>query len=254
MTFTPVFERVFRPPFWQSAAAAAPGNGLLNSLLAYWPSNEAGGANDLLDLHSGGYTLTQVGSPSSGTGKVYAGARQFDASSDRFSRTSEAALQFGDTDFTVSAWVNLANVTNEQSIISKYLTTGNQREWLLEVINGIFRFYVSNDGTATNALSTTDTVSIGTWAMLTAWHDSVGNNIYAVVNNGTPVSKAHSTGIYSGTGKLQVSGINDTTPITITGTGALAGPFMIWNRVLSAADRTSVFNAGAGLPYASYTT
>ncbi len=66
------------------------------------PLNEAAGANNALDLHTNGLTLTQTSSPGSDTGKVYSTARTFDGAFDYFTRNSETLLQTGDVDFTIA--------------------------------------------------------------------------------------------------------------------------------------------------------
>ena len=91
------------------SAGGGAGNGLLNALIAYWPFSEAGGANDLLDLHGGAKTLTQVNSPGAGAGLVYASARAFDKTSNQFAwRGTDASLR-GGADFTFAAWFNVAS-------------------------------------------------------------------------------------------------------------------------------------------------
>jgi len=238
----------------------AGGNGLLNNLVAYWPSNEAGGANNILDLHSNALHLTQVHSPGADTGKVYATARTFDGANDYAYRNSATLLQAGNVDLTVAVWVYLASTAAERAVVGKYLTTGNQREWVFEwnPAESAFRFIVSTTGANTFVI---DADSFGvptttTWLMAIVWHDSVADTINVQINNGSVDSAAHSGGIFASTAPFQIGGINGAAVIPWYGR---IGPVMMWKStaglggVLTAAQRTALWAAGAGLPYAQFT-
>ena len=95
------------------------GNGLLTNLAAYWGLDEAGGANNALDKHTNALTLTQVASPGSASGIVYARARAFDGINNYFYRASETLLQSGDIDFAIAAWVFLTSSGVKKSIACK---------------------------------------------------------------------------------------------------------------------------------------
>jgi hypothetical protein len=259
MAFSGAFIKPFRPAF--DAGLAAAGNGLLNNLVAYWPMNEASGANDALDLHANGLTLTQTASPGSATGPVYAGARTFDGSTQYFSRASEASLQFGDSDFTVAAWIyNLQTPAAQKFCVSKYAQTGNQREWALWYAPiDRFRFYVSPDGisTASNVVANQfGAVGIGSWNLVVAYHDAANNTIGISVNAGSIDSLAHSTGVYSGSAEFVIGRV---LPSTGPWYGRI-GPVAIWKSaasaggVLTTAQRTALYASGAGLAYAAFTT
>lgn len=243
------------------------GNGLLNNLIGYWGLDEAGGANDALDKHNGARTLTQTGSPGSAAGKVYAGARTFDGASDYFSRAHETALQVGDNDVTWAAWVYLDTVSANQSIIGRWYSGGSSREYLV--------FYNYNDsgpgncftiavnptgsGTTERAFATNHgAASTGTWYLVIAWHDAINNQIAISVNDGTPNTQSYSSGVYAGTSDLGV-GVRLTGSVVVLLAGRL-GPIAMWKStagnggVLTSDQRTALYNSGAGLPYASFTT
>ena len=165
---------------------AAAGNGLLNNLVAYWPLNEAAGANNALDLHTNALTLTQTASPGSAAGKVYSGARTFDGNSHYFKRTSETLLNPGNTDVTLAAWVKLDRTDVTQSIVAKWYTS-SQYSFLL-YYHAITRwvFSVSRDGSQTaSAFSAPGAAQVGIWYLVVGWHDSVADKLYLQANNGT---------------------------------------------------------------------
>ena len=132
-------------------AAAGAGNGLLNALIAYYKLDEAGGANDALDAHTGGLTFTQVNAPGSDAGKIGTARTFAAASAQYFSRADDSNFSTGDVDFTISAWVYLANVTANHGIFGKWGGFGSREYGLFyndtdHVPNDRFSFLVSSAG------------------------------------------------------------------------------------------------------------
>lgn len=257
MAFSRMFPGPFRPAF--DAGLAAAGNGLLNNLVAYWPLNEAAGANNALDAHTNGLTLTQAASPGSAAGVAYAGARSFANTNQRFTRASQALLQIGDADFAIALWFYLPSKTTEQGICGKYTTTGNQREHLLEynLVPDRFQFLVSGDGTALTQIraDTFGSPPSPAWYFIVTQHDSVGNTIGISVNGGALDTTAHSAGVFSGSSVWQLSGINNANNVISIAANGRIGPVAFWkNRTLDAAARAALYNAGAGLAYSAFTT
>lgn len=245
------------------AAAAAPaGNGLLNALIGYWPLNEAAGANNALDLHTNGLTLTQSNSPGATTGLVYATARLLAAASSQAFTSTSATLDLGDTDWTLAAWVNMTTRPAAAYIIKRGSSSSSPTDQYAMDFEGgstnLLRVWMKSGATyyvrtaATHGLPAT-----GAWLLVVGWHDSAANTLSIQINNGTidtittsgaaPASGAETfaLGRYSTAGGFW---------------NGLIGPAMIWKSaaggggVLSAAQRTALYNAGAGLAYASFTT
>lgn len=89
--------------------------------------------------------------------------------------------------------------------------------------------------------------NLGRWQFVMMWHDDAGKTAFLQLNNGTIYSES-------------TAGVNiqDTAaPIRLGGLGAggdvgafdgILDDVMIWNRVLTAAERTSVFNSGLVCP------
>jgi hypothetical protein len=242
---------IYKPP-------PAAGNGLLNNLIAYWKLDEAGGANNALDAHSGARTLTQNNSPGSATGLVYSTARAFDGYTSRryFSRTSETALQGGDNDYTIAAWVYLNTVTANQAIITKWVSSVeyymvyNYNDWSATP----YWLFVM-DGTslpATNAGAAT----VSTWYLVTFWYDAANDTMGISVNNGTPNTQ---TGVGAGATGTEAFRIGNLAGGAYY-PNARIGPLMMWKStpgnggVLTSTQRTALYNSGNGLAYASFTT
>lgn len=246
----------FRPAF----DAGAQDNGLLNALIAYWPLNETSG--NALDLHTNALTLTDVNTVTSATGKVYVKARQFAATnSECLARAGDdALLSVGDTDFSLAAWVYMdSKPANYMMIVGKDSNASGGREYGLRWSNTADRIgLVLLDGTSSVGLATANTYGapgLSTWLFVVAWHDSVANTANIQINNGS-VDSAATTGAPGDTTSRFTVGAY------ITSAGywdGRIGPAMMWKSaaggggVLTARQRTALYNGGAGLAYAAFT-
>lgn len=234
-------------------------NGLLAGLVGYWGLDEAGGANNALDKHTNALTLTQINSPGSAAGLVYASARTFSGASQYLTRASQALLQGGDNEMVWAAWVMLTAKTNLYPIIAKYdFYTNAGREYMLDYYNVADRFRLLVNTGAGNLVCTANTFgspSLNTWYWVMAWHDPTANKVYINVNNGTPDSIDFSAGLRAGNEAFAIGGLPDG---TYYHTGRI-GPAMIWKSaagaggMLTADKRTALYNAGAGLAYSAFT-
>lgn len=246
------FMRVTSPK-----TAAAAGNGLLNNLIAYWPGNEASG--DALDLHTNALTLTDTNTVTSATGLVYAKARQYTAANTEYHKRAgdDALLSVGDTDFTLAQWVYFDTLAAVQMMMGKDNET--TREYRLDnvITTKLFRFRVFN-GAAVGTVSATTlgAASTATWYLAVAWHDSIANTVSIQINGGT-VDSAATTGVPADTAQAFSIGAANNGLSMLNGR---IGPTMFWKSaagaggVLTADQRTALYNAGAGLAYASFTT
>lgn len=216
-----------------------------SGLIAFWKLDEASGtrsdsvgSNHLAD----NATVTQA------AGKI-GNAAQFTAANSEFlSIADNADLSTGDIDFTFSAWVYLDTKTAVRDLITKWGAAG-QREYLLAYSNATDRFewYVSNDGTG-GPVATANTFgspSTATWYFIVVYHDSVNNLIGISVNNGAFNTTAHTTGVFNSTTAFQLGG-RSSGPAYHNGRMDAVG---FWKKVLSGAEITELYNAGAGRGY-----
>lgn len=230
-------------PLGVSAGAAVASNGLLTGLVAYWALDEAAGANDALDKHSGGLTLTQVSSPGSAAGKVYAGARTFDGSSQYFSRASGAAIQTGGINFAVAAWFYRA--AGGVGIILARDNGGTEREFMLSATDTGTNFVCYPADAYTSAAS--GIASTGGWHLLIGWRD--GGTIYSQLDGAAAIAQAcaaHDNGAVETT-------VGRPGYANYLFNGRI-GPVAFWkNRTLDAAARAALWNGGNGLAYSAFT-
>jgi hypothetical protein len=218
---------------------------LSTSLISYWELNEASG--DRVDAHGTNDLVEQNSGIASTTGKV-SSAVLLDRSEGEFlSIADNADLSTGDIDFTFCTWV-YANTA--AGYIAAKCDGAPQNEWALDSsgTSDAYRFYVSANGSSFTVLSSAVTSALSTWRFIVAWHDSVANTINIQVDDGTPDSTAHSTGVYDGTSNFNL-GNRETAFTTECWNGRLdqAG---FWKRVLTSGERTTLYNGGAGLSYA----
>lgn len=233
-------------------------NGLLNNLVGYWGLDEASGANNALDKSINARTLTQVASPGSSTGKVYAGARTFNGSTQYFVRASETALQGGDNDLTFTAWVYLTANSADQIILTKAATT---EEYYLyySATNNRFLFAV-NDGVGHYTEISANNFgapSLNTWYFITGVHDATNNLIKISVNNGTFNTTAFTYGVASTTSNFCIGALYDGTTVISPVTGRI-GPVAMWKSaagsggVLTSTQLGQLYNSGNGLAYHAF--
>lgn len=146
------------------------------------------------------------------------------ASGDRVSTPDAAALDItGDIDVRIELSNTDWDTDDTQELIGKYNTTGNQRSWRLEIIDGGYpRYHWSNDGTTVNTVTATNTiVSRGMRRVaIRVTHDvddGSGNNVVTFYTSGsisgtwtqlgTVITTSGTTSIFSSTADLQIADI-----------------------------------------------
>jgi hypothetical protein len=217
---------------------------LTDSLVAYYSLDEASG--NAIDAHDDN-DLTDSNSVGATTGKVN-GCRDFEAgSSQGFSIADNADLSFGDIDFTIACWLTLesenpGNVTwcgKANGALYLYYHFGNDR--LAAQVFSAGGFSGQGDVAANNL----GAVATATWYYVVFWHDATANTINLQVNNGTADSVSHTTGVFEGDAAFYI-GRNEFGSYW----DGLIDELGVWKRVLTADERTELYNAGNGRDYA----
>jgi hypothetical protein len=221
---------------------------LSDDLESAWELNEASG--DAADSH-GSNTLTDTNTVGSGTGLVYAAARDFERDdSERFELADNTSLSLGDIDFTYEVWVKLESEPFATRTILAKGNGSNADMWLRMTSAEELKFSVyGSSGFGNEGVITIDSfLGTAAWKQIIVWHDSVNNEIGGCVNDGTPVTAAHSAGVRDGTEVFNLGGSAD-----LSHFDGLVGPCRFWKRVLTSGERTELYNAGAGRDYAYIT-
>lgn len=216
------------------------------SLISRWRLDETSG--NAADSH-GSNALTAVNTPGSTTGKV-GDARVFNSASTRyFSVASNSTLQVGDIDFTIAGWFQLTTKTTYRMLVAKD-DAASSREYTLYYDAGAdrFAFVVFSGGTGATAKQVNadnlGSPSTATWYYVVAWHDSTGNVVGIQVNNGTPNTTAHTTGVFTGTAAFQIGRYATAFPHD-----GYADDVSLWKRLLTTDEKTALYNSGSGFDY-----
>jgi len=231
---------------------------ITDSLISYWKIDETTGTTRN-DSHGTNH-LSSSGTTTQIQGKIRlinsatfgSGINISAVPSGHLFREDNASLSTGDIDFSVGGWFwfNSKNKTR-YGLVGKWRSDNNQREYVLDYDNTVdrLRFVVSNNGTATTAVTASNfgAVPTGQWIFVMCWHDSVGNTINIRVNGGTANSAAHTTGVFNSTSAFRIS------RATI---GGIAVPFHgksdgvgFWKKVLTTAEYDEIYSDGFGKEY-----
>lgn len=231
-----------------------------DNLSAYWRLEEASGSR--ADSHANAQTLTDNNTVTSTTGLVDTCAVFNAANSEYLSAADSATLSLGGLDFTISLWFyasTLPSSGNFMRLLSKWNTTGDQREYALDIYNDgsttYPRFLVSDSGadpdnefTGTITLADSSPVSTGTWYHLLAAHQQAfsGNQTLRVNNGDTYVPINGDTipqsNCFDGTAQFRLGADNQGNYFD----GRL-DEVAIWKRLLNDGERNDLYNSGNGL-------
>lgn len=240
-------------PFPMAAARGkmiqAPPWTLDDSLVAYWRLNETTmQRNDSCGFSPLGLTADNV---ISAAGKVGNAGAFVNAEGDALIAYASDYLVTGDIDFTIAAWVYLSAKPGNMDVLSKWNGVTSDFEFILGygLTADRLRFLVRDFADTKSTTQLADTLGspqINTWYFVVAWHDSVNNTINIQVNNGTIDSTAYTDGVHESTTHLFVGGRIETPTSTWSGRIDEVG---IWKRVLSAGEKTVLYNGGNGRGY-----
>lgn len=223
-------------------------NNLLASLTGYWALGEASG--NRADSH-GSLTLTDFNTVGSGAGAVGTAA-DFEASNSEYlSAADSAAVSAGDTAFTIQVGVKLESKPGTMVIVGKW-NSGTNREYLIYYDGGADRFaFAVNNGVSFGGVTATNlgSPSTGTNYLIHGWHDPVNNIIGISVNAGTANTASHSAGVADTTEPFTLGRNDDGATNYYDG---LQQHVAFWRRVLTATDRTTIYNSGTWLTYGDY--
>lgn len=232
----------------------AAGNGLLNNLIAYWPFDEASG--NALDLSGNSRTLTQVNDPGANTGLVYTTAREFVPVNTEYFTRSDSAL-YGGAAMTVAVWFNAYTLENTPNYHMLCDTLSYGGGWAVGVWGDATQlqafFQIGKGGGGYYASS--HAVLLGDhrneWHLMVGWLDYAAKTAYSQID--TTAGQVQTDTAYATAGN---SYVRFGTRRSATGQwwDGRIGPIAFWNTVLTAAQRTPLYNSGSGLPYASFTT
>lgn len=204
------------------------------------------------DDHTGALHLTNNNTVTFVAGKVGNCANFASASSQSLSIADNAALSGADVPLAIALWGFIASKpAGVMTFLSKWLTTGNQREYRVGWLNTTDRFFfqVSGDGATSAIVSATNfgAPSLATFYFILAEHDPVANAINISVNLTAETPTAHATGIFNGSAAFRL-GATDIPSEFLNGR---ADQVLIKKGSLFTADeKTWLYNSFTGRTYA----
>lgn len=208
---------------------------LLNSLFAYWNLNEAAGVRaDSLGVRN----LTNNG-VSAVAGMISNGILGVPPTGNLVYNGLQSDFEFVGSAFTFCAWVKLTDKATDYSIVGPY-RAAITRSWRMHYskASDAYVFNILNNGAVVAPVAPV----IGTYAFVAWWNDLT--NSYIQINNGTIVSAAVATPLPGAADFKIGSDHSDVNPFN----GAV-DEVGVWNRVLNAAERSALYNSGAGKTY-----
>mgnify|MGYP001573794429 CR=1 FL=1 len=171
-------------PVWIPKHKGVIHHNLLNSLMAFWPLDEASGTRK--DAHSTNH-LSDNGTVTQAAGKV-GNAGQFTAlNTEYLNILDNPALSTGDIDFCWAGWVYADSFGADRMIVTKATAVPNREYtvWFDVAANRFqFRIFDGTNNVGTAVANSLGAPSTGTWYFIVAWHNSVANTVNISVNNG----------------------------------------------------------------------
>jgi hypothetical protein len=217
---------------------------LKDNLVSHWKLNETSGTrndshgtNHLTDNNTVGY---------SASGKLGNAAEFVAAQSEELSKTNNTSLEFStNQDFTICMWAYRSS-NNYIGLIGKpNNATYNASFGMWFQNNGVVDGFIGSSDGSTRARCGTNIVSLNTWVFLCLWRSSSDNIARLTINNANEVTSP-SESTWAGTDTLYIgSGVG-------TYMDGRIDSVSIWKRVLTAQERTDLYNSGNGLDYDSW--
>ena len=166
--------------------------------------------------------------------------------------TDNAAFNPGNTDFSFAIWWYTGNTFHGENVyvLAKCTTdTGSGgRQYDLAYIGGTARFVWHINATAVVNASSLGVPAEDTWYFIYVDHDATADLAGISVNAGTLDTAAWSSGVQAKTGDFAIGRLGSYSGSLYADGGADSVGY--WSRRLTGAERTELYNGGAGVAYA----
>ncbi len=229
-----------------SSAAGSGGGGstLLAGLVAYYKLDEMMG--DRADSAAGNAMHTVMQPVTGAQGKIGGAAKFNDANDQGLSAASTPKNAVGIGDFTLALWINLTSSGNANWLVTKWSAAGTELKLRFDYNSKSIFFLAPTDcvGGDVAVKSPAGGIDFGNWHFVVAWRDAGSSHVQ--VDDGT-VSNMPVSGKCSGTANLQLG--NWSAGCANECAMGLLDEVGVWNRVLTPAERTALYNAGKGTTY-----
>lgn len=144
---------------------------------------------------------------------------------------------------TISSWVKLNPGTGERAIVSKWLSSQSQDQYILFINNSNqIQFAVGNPSVSASGITTSTALSSNTWHHVVATWDNTGK--HSIYLNGvleTSSTLANVTSINSTSSLPLLVGVQSIGPVTRPMKGAI-DDILLYNRALSLSEIQQIYN------------
>ena len=207
-------------------------------LQAYYSLDE--GSGNAIDAH-GDNDLGEIGTPANQSGIILSARGQF-SNTNRF--TGDIHEIDGNTDFSHSIWINRSGAIPAQRVIFGLSSSAGEMyyNWRLEVGASI-KIYIGENAGSSDSVTTAYTLPNNIWTHLVFTYNSTDSTGTVYVNgaaNGTVVKPGAGTPF--GTFYVGMNSDAAGAPVTFDEIG-------VWNRTLTQAEVTTLYNSGSGTAY-----
>jgi len=178
-------------------------------------------------------------------GKI-ANAFDFDGATEYATLTNNASINFGDVDFSISCWIKADSHEAYEGFLAKASDYATQKIQYGFIFDGEADLnFVTGDQTDVNWCGNV-AINNGTWYHIVGVYDAVNSKSHIYVNNNKTSNEALSLNVAANACDLYGG-------CFFNGSGLFDGiidEVGIWNRALSDAEVSSLYNGGSGLSYA----
>lgn len=216
------------------------------NMIACWPLDEASGTR--VDDFAA-FDLTDNNTVTGTTGPVGLGnASSFSAASSEYlSHADNASLRMGDFDTTFAVWANLPSLVTFPTVLSKYSEADKGYLLYWNSSTSQFAFAIQDIADVAKTVNSTATYSAGSgWHFIVCGYNSTTDNLFISVDNSAYATTATTDIPRSGTAEFRIGGVVSAGSLT-TWNGGIAGA-VLWNRLLTAEEITTLYAAGGGTP------
>jgi hypothetical protein len=229
----------------QRATGGGGASSLLTGLVSYWNLNEpngirfdSAGTNNLTDNGGVGSTIGKQGN-----------AASFSGSND-LSLTSSTDLRLDNTDFTIAFWVRFDTLPAGDyiGILGKHDATSKREYWLYRHgLTNKIAFLTSANGSSANFIDTVGpTLSTGQWYFVVGERNNATNTATLYIHDGITWDSGSftSNGVAAGTSLFGIARSGSFNRLD-----GIVDEVGIWERLLTPAERTQIYNGGASITY-----
>lgn len=222
-------------------------------LVSYWDLNDAANGVRLDKLGSNHLTDNNTVGTNTGPDSVSNSAADFVAANlEGLTRAGASCTGIDSitSDFTINAWVYATNASTQKTIFRKGAGSDvNPGFWLQIAAVGRYACIYGDGSAARKSITPTGTavVSLNTWTMVTVTFDRDGL-MSMFINTGVPTGTS-TTSIATQPGNIGTSSMDIGGNGVSTSFDGRIARVAFWNRLLSGAEITSLYNGGVGRLY-----